>query len=530
MKGRIRVRDERGFAVVTALLVSMAVLALSLVAAGLAIHNLDSSSYDRKRLQSVDVAEAGVDLFSSVLAAQAWASMPCPTTPGASGDAGANMFGDLPTSPTAHYQVYVGFYSTWPPATTADITCTQVRSGTVPAAAVIRSVGTAVKPDTGRPVSRTIESMVRMTPIFGSLGMAVFSDTLLTFQNSLTLNGSSGNNADVYTNGDFTLANNTTIGGTVYAQGSATIGQGIVKVDVWSGGNVNLSSGISINGNAIAAGVKSGTTGSMTLNNATIYGDAKAKGAITMNNSVINGAKISGAAGLTGPPAQTLPLICWPGCPGDNPTNATQLYYACQGAPDQSYCGPVQFIERDYTGSSACTTAKNDIGNWFGETSNYNSYVLVINEACALSWPNNSTVSIRGNLAIFSFGGTTGCTNGSVSNGAICTINNVTFNSVGGTWDMEFIRPYQSGLNCSTHNYDIDVSNSTQLNSLKTFIYSQCTVNFGNNNASGVNTQLVGGTVNLTNQMVLNFNPTLAPLTRITGYRLGPVYLREVAS
>lgn len=53
---------------------------------------------------------------------------------------------------------------------------------------------------------------------------------------------------------------------------------------------------------------------------------------------------------------------------------------------------------------------------------------------------------------------------------------------------------------------------------------------FGNNNANGVNTQLIGGTVNITNQMVLNFDPTLAPLVKVTGYNLGPAYLREIAN
>jgi hypothetical protein len=155
---------------------------------------------------------------------------------------------------------------------------------------------------------------------------------------------------------------------------------------------------------------------------------------------------------------------------------------------------------------------------------------VVINAACPLQWGNNTTVDLKGHLAIISFGGGANCGANANVHGAICSVNNVTFNSVGGTWNMILIRPWESGLNCSTGDYDITISNSTILNGLKTFIYSQCVVNFGNNNASGVNSQLIGGTVNITNQMILNFDPILSPNVKISGYNLGPSYVREIAN
>jgi Tfp pilus assembly protein PilX len=54
-------RDEQGIAMVTAILVSAVILTLSITAASLAIHNTDQSGLDRKRLQVVAGAEAGVD-------------------------------------------------------------------------------------------------------------------------------------------------------------------------------------------------------------------------------------------------------------------------------------------------------------------------------------------------------------------------------------------------------------------------------------------------------------------------------------
>jgi hypothetical protein len=380
-----------------------------------------------------------------------------------------------------------------------------------------------------------METLVRVTPVFGVLNLAIFSDTGLTLSNQLTVNGHAANDADVYTNGNFMLNNNTSIGGSVLAQGNATIGQGIVKVDTWAGGNVTLSSGVSVQGNATAAGTLSGSQGSISMNSSTVYGNAKAKGSITLsNNSVVQGTRTPNATGVAPPPLQALPHLCWPGCTGDNPANGFQLSFTSNDPSYNTTCvqpsGCIVYTERDYsgTGTTACTSARNDIANWFGASSG--NYVVVINAACPLQWGNNTTVNLKGHLAIMSFGGGSNCGANANIHGAICSVNNVTFNSVGGTWHMILIRPWQSGLNCSTGDYDISISNSTVLNGLKTFIYSQCVVNFGNNNASGVNTQLIGGTVNITNQMVLNFDPILSPNVKITAYNLGPSYLREIAN
>jgi hypothetical protein len=139
-----------------------------------------------------------------------------------------------------------------------------------------------------------------------------------------------------------------------------------------------------------------------------------------------------------------------------------------------------------------------------------------VTPTCALSWGNNSSVDLHGNLAI-------------ISDGAISTVNQTTWNSVGGAWTLYLIDPYRTGLNCASGSYDITVSNNTNFNSpLKMFVYSQCTVNFGNNNAGGVSGQIIGGTVNITNQMTMNYVPILVPGFNLTGYNGNVSYLREI--
>ena len=265
--------EERGIALLTALLVSMIVLALGLVAVGVSLHDTTASSLDRKRTQAIDAAEAGLNSFFSQLTTTNNASMPCPVTAG-----NPNESVDLPTSPAAHFDVYVSFYSTWPPGATPDVTCAQVQGGTIPAAALVKSVGSATTAAVPTLVQRTMESTIRLTPIYGGFNKAIFSDQQLNFQNKFTVNGNGANNGDVYTNGDFTLANNSLIKGSVYAQGSATIGQGVVNADVWAYKAVALSGGIQVLGNATSS------TSSITLsNNSTVFGNAKA-GTIASRN------------------------------------------------------------------------------------------------------------------------------------------------------------------------------------------------------------------------------------------------------
>src|SRR5437899_5950290 len=101
----IRCRDERGIAMVTALLVSMVLLFLSIAVIALSLHNSTQSAFDRKRVQSIGAAEAGIDAYLSALT-----SMPDSTACQA-------IDQDLQTSPPAHYHVDITLYSDWPPAT-----------------------------------------------------------------------------------------------------------------------------------------------------------------------------------------------------------------------------------------------------------------------------------------------------------------------------------------------------------------------------------------------------------------------------
>jgi hypothetical protein len=457
-------RGEQGIAMVTAMLAIVVVLSLSIAVVGLALHNGSGSSADRKRVQAIAAAEAGIDAYVSAMQTSTGAAT-CNT-----------MDANLPTTPAAHYHVEITLYSTWPPQASSVLPCPP---GVTPLAAKVVSKGTAVTTASAVAVSRTMETEIRLLPQYGGLGQAVFSDRVLDFQNQFTLNGNLGNDGDVYTNGNFALENNTSIAGSVYAQGSATIGQGIVRKDVWAKNAVSLSSGIQVFGNATSS------ASSINLsNNSHVHGNAKA-------GTTISGGTIDGTAtpnSPSGPP----PQLAFPRIP-----------YVQQA-----------WIDTGYTISNyaSCATARTAIINGL-----VGNNVVRISPACALSFASNTSVNVKGNLAI-------------ITDGSFTTINQTNWNAVGGSGFVVYIiRPYQTGLNCTSPSpYDINVSNNTNFSDVKVFAYSQCTINFGNNNAGGAVGQIIGGTVNITNQMALNYQPLTVPAFNLIGYNVQMSYLREV--
>src|SRR5262245_17625774 len=239
------------------------------------------------------------------------------------------MDADLPTQPAAHYHVEITLYSTWPPTYASELPSPP---NVDPLGAKVVSKGTAVTTASAVAVSRTMETEIRLTPLYGGLGQAIFSDKLLNFQNQFTLNGHLGNDGDVYTNGNFTLANNTSIAGSVFAQGSATIGQGIVKKDVWAKNAVSLSSGIQVFGDGQSS------TSSITLsNNSHIHGNAKA--GTTTSGGTIDGTKTPNSP--SGPPPQLafpqIPYVqsAWQdpdGIPGSGDEYTINNYASCATA------------------------------------------------------------------------------------------------------------------------------------------------------------------------------------------------------
>ena len=405
---------EEGVALITAAIILMIVATISVTVVGLSIHNSDQSEFDRGRTQAIAAAEAGLDAYLQVAASQS----------GQSACQGTWQNQDLPTKPLTHYDVTVSLYSSYPPNDGSLIAC---GSG-LPLAAMVQSTGTSVAGGP-RPVTRTMEALVKLAPTYGGLTYEIFSDTGLNIQNKLIDNGNNGNNGDIYTNGNFTMQNNTVIGGSVFAQGTITINQGIVKADVYGKGAVSLTA-LSVFGKVTA----SDATSTMALNNGThLYGAARAGSTIFKSgNSSVDGGMVANSP--SGPPPQrSFPILLWN--PNDWPGYTINTFNACNPAQN--------FINNMPAGNQ----------------------VVRIQAVCNLNWGGNSQINVNGNLAI-------------ITDGSITTTNNVAFNGVGGRWTVFLIRPYTVGLVCGVTPgpYDISLSNSTGFNNLVLGAYSQCTI------------------------------------------------------
>src|SRR6266545_4727977 len=167
---RLRLGDERGVALVVALLVSFVVLLLGTAVVSLSLHNLDASGYDRRRLLSVGAAEAGLDTYYETIERTPPSSLPC------------TLSGSVSSGPsTATYEASIEVFN----AAGAEIACPP--SGTSAVAAMITSTGRS-----GSTLARTMQSYVRMSPIYGGWSAAIFADTPTTIGQRMTINSASG--------------------------------------------------------------------------------------------------------------------------------------------------------------------------------------------------------------------------------------------------------------------------------------------------------------------------------------------------
>jgi cytoskeletal protein CcmA (bactofilin family) len=474
--------EERGLAMVVAVTVSFVVMLLSIFVVRLAIHDVDQSAYDRRRLLSVTAAEAGVKDYYAYMVQllrggeqNELSTMHCTLSAGVS--TGPNQ---------ATYDATVEFYG----AGGAVMACPPP-SGAVPSAVRIRSTGQAPSG-----ASRTMESYAQLVPVYGGTTAAVLSQGTTTMNNRMTLNGFDGSDADIYVNGNLVISNQQAFSGSLYVQGSVNIGNSTtIDGDLWGRDSVTISQG-SVNGDTYS------TTGSISISNpAVIYGDAKARTTIA-NTSQIAGQSYPNTTDLTNPPVQTMPPL-----PYDLTDWTNAGFSLASGAAFTS-----------------CTAAK----TWLTNPANLPStptvgvdydYVVRIqpSSACTLSFGSSDTVYLPGSVAIL-----TDC--------GITMSGNSEFQSVSGNHSLYLVAV--SGTTCSTGKA-ITTSNLTEFNNivapnrLDVFIYSPGQVSMGNQTA--MNGQVYGSPVVATNQTTLNYIPVFVPgLTTVTGFRQNVQYLREV--
>ena len=236
-----RPADERGVAMVTALVITLAVFSIGGVWTGLATHQVGQSARERQREQARNAAEAGINAAMG----------------GLSADAGYTG------SPLVALAGRTGEYET---------TVTPLSSDPNDNRRYIVSTGYAPAKGAAGRVARRLEQQVDLISTSGFRYALFTAPGGVAGANRMTVNG------DVYSNGDLILANsaavsgsvtslgsvttsnNSTIGGDIRAVGDVTVNNASTTVlgNVYSGGNVSLTG--RIRGNVQAAGTITGGT------------------------------------------------------------------------------------------------------------------------------------------------------------------------------------------------------------------------------------------------------------------------------
>lgn len=303
---------EEGVALVTGLLVSMVVLTLSVTAVSLSIHNTGASSYDRRRLQSIDAAEAGIDAYFSMLGTTRFSQIPSHTFGTATTDANCVLTGTLSGTPTASYTVTPTFYSNSTGDESSGMTCPErfnrALSNGLTRYVKLTSVG--VVAGQTAPV-RTMVSKARLSVTSTSANFpsfAIFAHGNASLLANIDLYSASGrNDANVYSDQSLTVSTRTSIRGNLYVQGSVTIANGNfwARGDVWANNALTMSGG-RIDGTAISS------TSTIGLSGNTFVGNAKAAGAITVQNPArVYGTQSPNTAGIGAPPVYSYPTFYW---------------------------------------------------------------------------------------------------------------------------------------------------------------------------------------------------------------------------
>jgi hypothetical protein len=461
--------DERGVAILTAVISSAIIVVMGTTVVQLAIHNSDQSANDRQRVQAVGAAEAGLDYYMSYLTATGGQQLKC------AGESGMNR--PMVGSP-GRFEISPTFYS----STGAPLACPPEEN---PGAVLIRSTG--FSGPAAHEVSRTMEAYARLTissgATFDNAG-AIIANNAVNFNSNATIGGSNFSDADVYSNGTVSLASNSTLYGRIFAQGALTMQSNAeAKKDVWTKGNITMSAGAAIRGSATASGtITPAATASITLaNNARIDNGAKASGAITGGTVAVY--RSPNQTNLEPPPTRPYPTFTYV------PSDWTSAGYTI-----------VPFAD--------CPSAVNYIKNLWVT----GGLLVRVTSTCNLTFT-NAAYTVKGNLAI-------------VADGPVTFNTGARFNPTAGTMVSAFLMGGLSG------NAPCDITMNTNSGfgpGLATLIYTpqNCTANLSSNTAL-TEGQILAGTVNFHHTAQFSYKKLTVPGTGAGGFKQDVFYKREI--
>jgi Tfp pilus assembly protein PilX len=493
-------RGDDGVALVMAMsIVGIAgVLIVTLV--GIALSQNRSSSNSRSRAASITTAEGAVDAALAAIQSAALATVPCGPQPA------TTVAGSAPDTITITTQVTF-FNSAGNP-----LVCPLNEDVSVAAdlayRVLVKSVATTTPKGGGIPVRRQFESLAALKPSYSTdLNKAIFGNAGIQVANNFDLYGQNGPDADVYTNGNFSCANNEHYRGSVVAPlGSISVsGSCLIDVNAYAKTGFTSSGTVSGDVKVSAGGVAAG-------------GTLGGKAYVTASSAwcTANTTKCTVTSPVRIPAAQTFPIL--------NGTAAVLAQYTAQG-----YTSPVVLNNCD-------ESQVGSVGRWLEDNAEDATTPVLLTTTCRVH-VRGSTIKLNQNVAIFADRGF------ELSNQV-----NLQSKVTGEKHEILFIHPYDfqsrvSTVACNnntlgdknqTLNTGIALSNLVNMTpDISEFLYTPCDVQKANQ--SDVYGQVyAGGMANITNKTDAYYRPVSVIGVSVTPvvefYNADILYKRESSS
>lgn len=507
---------------VTVVLVMMVLTSLSVAAMQIAQHDTSQSSYDRKRDLAIQSAEQRMDEVLSLL----------PTT------SRTNLCSFINTGPTSVAANWSAVANTRTPIRTytaidlytasgKKVGCTATTdSPNLAPKQMILNVSAAA--GTAGVSTRAMQTKVLLSPrsakaLYGSTAVSVTGNSQITGASSTDYD------ADVYSDGSVTVDNpRAVIAGSVYSQGSISIKAQCIAGDVAA---LNSLVDATQTGKDCVSGTPLPGMGDITSSTSSVnMTGGSATGVCSAGTTVTGGALCAGGSVANNPSAAP-PTIDFP-----------KITYSVTDwcGPDLTSTDPCgNPLPKDYSikvftggaGNANCINAQNWVfgtgaGQYGSAGTPDHDYLVRIDGSCGrFTNPNNSTVTLKGNLAIFADDGFNfSQQNNWLTKAGSC--NTDTDQYPGSRCGLFIIEPYQIGLNCAGRG--ISLGNNTDMRQINLFAYSQCNIDAANMSYTINGQFLSGATASISNNGGLSYIPLVVPAIVETGYDPSPVYFREV--
>ncbi len=289
-----RARDDSGLAMLWVIMLMIVVAGATVLMGSLIQGSQWSSRYSGRTQTSTMTAESGIDTALAALEASVGLNVPCGWT--ADDDSGEE---------SSSRSVTINYFSDT--QATNSIDCVEGSGVSVkPLAAFIESQGL-----TGSGVAHRLEMLVRLEAVPGTyFDKAIFSEEFFGPSQVVSEQGNVGNDADIYSNGEISLANNDVIAGSLQVYGDVTLAQTAqVLGSIWATGDITISNNARVGGDVKTSGSEPGSNGDVSLgNNAVVGGSVFAAGTIT-DTGTVAGTRNAGQTGIVDPPHRPFPVV-----------------------------------------------------------------------------------------------------------------------------------------------------------------------------------------------------------------------------